>query len=300
MRRAGRSRKRYILAAFFLMIVLLGIYIVGNIWASSNWLKVSHFTIPLKSCKSTVKIAVISDLHDHEFGKENRKLIEQIRKQHPDIILMDGDMLNQDSDSSEIPVHLVESLSKEYPVCYAWGNHELDYMENQHEELQKELEAAGAVVLEENYADISVGDQTIRIGGMYDYAFGSNEKTGYNEAASAPKEVKDFLESFQHTDSLKIMMAHRPDSFIFGDASQVWDIDLVISGHNHGGQVVLPVLGGLYGGDQGWFPRYLHGLYQKDNIRLFITSGLGSNRQALPRFNNRPEIAVLKLQPEEK
>lgn len=297
MRRAGKSRKRYILATFFLMIVLLGSYTVGNIWASSNWLKVSHFTIPLKSCKSTVKIVVISDLHDHEFGKENRKLIEQIRKQHPDIILMDGDMLNQESDSSDIPVHLVERLSKECPVYYAWGNHELAYMKNYHTDIQKELEAAGAVMLEKNYVDITVRDQSIRIGGMYEYAFGNN---GNNEAEAAPEEVKDFLESFQHTDSLKIMMAHRPDSFIFGDASQVWDIDLVISGHNHGGQVVLPVLGGLYGGDQGWFPKYLHGVYQKDNIQLFITSGLGSNRQALPRFNNRPEIAVLKLQPEEK
>ena len=82
-------------------------------------------------------------------------------------------------------------------------------------------------------------------------------------------------------------------SFIFGDASQVWDIDLVISAHNHGGQVVLPFAGGLYGGDQGWFPQYVHGLYHKDNLRLFITSGLGTDREKFPRFNNPPEIAVL-------
>lgn len=92
------------------------------------------------------------------------------------------------------------------------------------------------------------------------------------------------------------MLSHRPDSFIFGEASKVWDVDLVISGHDHGGQVVIPFLGGLYGGDQGWFPEYVHGMYQKDNILLLVTSGLGSNRQILPRFDNPPEVAVLTIQ----
>jgi predicted MPP superfamily phosphohydrolase len=93
------------------------------------------------------------------------------------------------------------------------------------------------------------------------------------------------------------MLAHRPDSFIFGEASVTWDIDLVVSGHLHGGQVVVPFKGGLIGGDQGWFPKYVHGLYEKDDINIFITSGLGSSRKVLPRFNNPPEIAVLRLLP---
>ena len=89
------------------------------------------------------------------------------------------------------------------------------------------------------------------------------------------------------------MLSHRPDSFIFGDASVVWDVDLVISGHNHGGQVIIPFKGGLFGGDQGWFPEYVHGIYKVGNMQMFITSGLGSDRQKLPRFNNPPEIAVV-------
>ena len=129
---------------------------------------------------------------------------------------------------------------------------------------------------------------------MYDYAFGQD---GNNTASNAPEDVRIFLEDFQNTDCLKIMMSHRPDSFIFGDAASYWDIDLVISGHNHGGQVVVPFLGGLYGGDQGWFPEYVHGMYQKDGMNLFVTSGLGSHDQILKRFNNPPEIAVLKILP---
>ena len=125
----------------------------------------------------------------------------------------------------------------------------------------------------------------MRLGGLYDYAFGLN---GNNDALAAPNDTLSFLKDFQNTDRMKIMLSHRPDSFIFGDASKVWDVDLVISGHNHGGQVVIPFFGGLYGGDQGWFPEYIHGMYQKDNILLFETSGLGSDKQKLPRFNNPP------------
>ena len=159
-------------------------------------------------------------------------------------------------------------------------------------ELTEQLEESGAVVLDKEYTDLDVNGTQIRLGGMYDYAFGLN---GNNDAAAAPDDTLNFLQDFQNTDRLKIMLAHRPDSFIFGDASKVWDVDLVISGHNHGGQVVLPFLGGLYGGDQGFFPEYIHGMYEKDNFQMFVTSGLGSDRQKLPRFNNPPEIAVLSI-----
>ena len=169
----------------------------------------------------------------------------------------------------------------------------MDYMGNGHPDLIEELESAGAIVLEKKYVDIEINGALVRLGGMYDYAFGLD---GDNTALSAPEDVLVFLEDFQDTDRIKIMLSHRPDSFIFGDASEVWDIDLVISGHNHGGQVVLPFFGGLYGGDQGWFPTYVHGLYEKGNLQMFITSGLGSDRQKLPRFNNPPEVAVLVIE----
>lgn len=107
--------------------------------------------------------------------------------------------------------------------------------------------------------------------------------------------MKHFLEEFEDTDAFKIMISHRPDSFIFGEAAEEWDIDLVVSGHLHGGQVVVPLLGGVYGGDQGYFPEYVHGMYEIGNMHLFVTSGLGTNKKAVPRVNNRPEVAVIEI-----
>ena len=274
-----------------LIILLLAVYILISLWVSVNLLTVREFTSEF-GVEHPVKTVVISDLHDHEFGEDNEKLVEKIRQISPDLILMDGDMLNAESENVDVPLTLIEALRDTAPIYYALGNHEIGYIENGHSELTEQLEEAGAVVLDKEYTDLDVNGTQIRLGGMYDYAFGLN---GNNDAAAAPDDTLNFLQDFQNTDRLKIMLAHRPDSFIFGDASKVWDVDLVISGHNHGGQVVLPFLGGLYGGDQGFFPEYIHGMYEKDNFQMFVTSGLGSDRQKLPRFNNPPEIAVLSI-----
>ena len=270
------------------------LYILTSLWLSTNHLSIHSYNFPTAKTDQQVTLAVISDLHGHEFGRDNESLAERIKGQSPDLILMDGDFLNADSDNADIPCDLIRRLIKTAPVYYALGNHELSYIENGHPELVDELQESGAVVLDKSYKDLQVRGTAIRLGGMYDYAFGLD---GSNSAAAAPEDAKVFMEDFQDTERLKIMMSHRPDSFIFGDASSYWDVDLVISGHDHGGQVVIPFLGGIYGGDQGWFPEYVHGMYQKDEMHLFVTSGLGSHDQMLKRFNNFPEIAIIKIEP---
>ena len=274
---------------FLTVVGLLVAYLGTNIWTSSHCLVVNQFAYETDAAVGMVRLAVLSDLHEHEFGEKNADLIKNVEKQAPDLILLDGDFLNEDSENSDILCELITALQEMAPVYFALGNHEEMYMES-HPELIGELEAVGAKVLDKEYVDLEIHGTALRLGGMYDYAFGLNEK---DEAEAAPAEVKTFLEDYQNTDRIKIMMAHRPDSFIFGNASEYWDVDLVISGHNHGGQVVLPFLGGIYGGDQGWFPEYVHGMYEKDTMTLFVTSGLGSHKQVLPRVNNRPEIAII-------
>ena len=289
-----KKRYKYILG------VLIAFAILGSIslWGSYNYLQTNEWDFESSKAEDSFTILVLADLHDHEFSSGNTRLVSKLQAEHPDLIFMAGDFLNANSEDAHVPIEFIENLGTDIPVYFSLGNHEVDYMNAGHPELIEELEEAGAIVLEKEYKDIKINGTTLRIGGMYDYAFGAGPVD--NEAALAEPEVKAFLEDFQNTDSLKIMMAHRPDSFIFGDASKAWDIDLVVSGHLHGGQVVVPFLGGLYGGDQGFFPEYIHGMYEKDDMNIFITSGLGSHTQLLPRFNNPPEIAVIHVGQEAK
>ena len=287
-----KKARRY--RQIFISIGLLFLIILGEVWCSIHWLIVRNYEYQSEKLGSgqEINVAVLSDLHDHEFGKENKKLVKKIKEQEPDLILLDGDILNEDSENADVPCALIRKLKDVAPVYFSLGNHEVSYMENGHTDLVGQLESAGAVVLDESYEDIEVNGVQLRLGGLYDYAFALD---GNDDAKNTPEPVKSFLEDYQNTDRLKLMMAHRPESFCFGNASSVWDVDLVISGHIHGGQVVLPILCCLYGGDQGWFPEYVHGMYQKDDMNIFVTSGLGSHHQLLPRFWNRPEIAMIEI-----
>mgnify|MGYP005808676491 CR=1 FL=1 len=292
-------KKRRVWKAVVVTAVLFAVYVLASLWVSENFLVVREYEVSAGNGGKELRIVVIGDLHDHEFGEDNERLVQKIAAQEPDLILMDGDILNADSPSAQVPATLIRRLRETAPVYYALGNHEIAYMEQDGvasaRQLVEELTQAGAVVLDRAYADLEAAGIAVRIGGLYDYAFGPDKTTGEHKALDAPADTVEFLQAFQDTDRLKIMMSHRPDSFIFGDASEVWDVDLVVSAHDHGGQVVLPFLGGMYGGDQGWFPTYIHGLYQIGRIQLFVTSGLGTNRELAPRFNNPPEIAVLKI-----
>lgn len=286
--------KKYIIATIFLILTLVFVII----WISYFFVETTYFEYKSPKLQEKVRAVVLADLHGHEFGEFNEKLISKVEEEDPDVILIVGDMLNDTSDDSHVAVDVTRGLSQIAPVYYAIGNHEIDYIEFHGEELLSELGSTGAEILEMESRDIEVNGQKIRIGGMYAYAFAMDAKDSTIPENMIP-EVYEFLMKFEDTDALKIMLAHRPDSFIYGDAPKTRNVDLVISAHNHGGQVILPLFGGLYGGDQGWFPDYVYGMHSFEKFNMLITRGLGSNPKVLPRFNNRPEVMVLEMGPEE-
>ena len=297
----GKKKKILIGLAIICLIIAIAIPVCYyEVKISYNNLKVNTYDITDNKIKAdqgdskeSVKFVVVGDLHDNTFGDNDDNLVATIKSQNPNFIIADGDILNDDSENSDIAMSFIKRLVDIAPVYYALGNHEFEYMQNKKSEsLLDEIKATGATLLEMDYKDIVVNGVDIRIGGMYGYAFDPN---GLTKKKDMGEGIYDFLKDFEDTSSYKIMMSHRPDSFVFGEASKVWDIDLVVSAHDHGGQVVVPFLGGFYGGDQGYFPDYIHGLYDKDKIKLLITSGLGSNDQKLPRFNNVPEVMVVNL-----
>ena len=277
----NKKRIKSIVIIFVIAIISICSY---EVYISYNNLTFTNYTINSNKVNDNINVTIISDLHENIFGEDNTDLIKKIEKQSPDIILVAGDMTNEDSTDIKLVTNLMKRLSEIAPVFYSLGNTEYDNITKFNSDIIKQLENVNVTVLDKEYEDIKIKNTTIRVGGMYDYAFALNGNNTYK-----------FLCDFQDTESYKIMMAHRPDSFIFGDASEVWDIDLVASGHTHGGQVRLPFKGGLYVGDQGYFPMYDKGLFDLNKIKILITSGLGSGHQKIPRFNNVPEVVNLKI-----
>lgn len=295
-----KRRKRIFMAAGIVLaaVIAIAVFIKVEIYISYNSLEAEEYTISSDRINSEVKLALISDLHDHTFGEKNEELVQMLKEQEPDLILMAGDMINDISKDSHVAVELIEQVKDIAPVYYSLGNQEEDYIGRGTSDLLNELKDAGAIVLDESYQDIQVNGNAIRLGGMYDYAFALDGNNTTKKKNMRPS-LYQFLTDFQDTDSYRLMMAHRPDSFIFGDAAKTWEIDLVVSGHNHGGQVILPVLGGIYGGDQGWFPKYVDGIHHFKTVKnMIITRGLGSGKEKLPRFNNKPEVVIIHLEKE--
>ena len=288
----GKNKRwKIVFLIFFIGAGLIGI----ELYRSSKVLSPEYFQFQTKKVKKPFRIAVISDLHDQQFGKKNQKLIRLIKKENPDMVLMVGDMLDKDSANAQIPIYLVERLSKLAPVYYALGNHEIDYEKKKGGGYRKELLKAGAHILDRTYEDIMIKGNPVRIGGMFDYAFSLTE----NEKEYQRSPEYSFLKDFEDTDQLKLYVTHRPEAFFWsvGKGKNNWDLDVVFSGHIHGGQVVLPVLGGIYGAEQGWFPEYVDGKYELNQSTLFVTRGLGSSDQKIPRFFNLPQLMVIDVMP---
>lgn len=245
-----QKEKKNIILILLTIFIIVSVLCTYEIYISYKDLTVNNYYIKTNeiSTNANIKFAVIGDLHNYELNNKNQILIEKIKSQDPNLILIAGDMLNSDSENSDIVISLIKKLVEIAPVYYALGNHEFDYMKNEDLHLVGKIENAGAIVLENKYKDIIIKGEKLRIGGMFSYAFGKEDQV---DKKTMDKNVYSFLEKFQNTSNYKIMISHRPDSFIFGNASEVWDINLIVSAHNHGGQVVIPFLGGFYGGDQG-------------------------------------------------
>ena len=272
---------------------------------------VTEITIESSKVTDPVRFVFIADLHENVFGKDNQQFYDQINELDPDFILIGGDIINWTSENDEYAAEVISELAGFSDVYFSIGNHEIEYLHFRKEiefsgfdrndssltlvktdenGLIRRIEKAGATVLQKNWTDIEINNTKLRIGGAYEGMF--SLKTD-NPKDTMLKGMYAFLTDFQDTDSLKLYMTHRPYSFLCGNGSSLWDIDVVLCGHEHAGQVILPVLGGLYSRERGIFPKYTHGAFDFGRTTLIVTSGIGSDAEILPRFNNPPEIVLV-------
>lgn len=284
-------KKRASLALLLTFLALLVWGFLGSKYA----LEVTNYVLSSPKLTAPIRVVQLTDLHNSEFGKNNARLVSLVAQQHPDLILMTGDMLNGREDKTEIAVNLVQRLTEVAPVYFSYGNHEVTHEQMFGRDLTALFEEAGATVLDRTYEDVTVNGQMIRLGGIYGYCL--PEK--YLRTGEAKRWECEFLKEFQDTESYTLLLAHLPTCWILNDNLDIWQIDCVFSGHEHGGQIRLPLIGGLYAPDRGFFPGRSSGIYaSQDGERVMVLSrGLGSG-VGVPRFNNVPEIVVVDILPQ--
>lgn len=286
-----RKKSRFAQSFFFILLIIMALLGI-NIYKSENCLQATNYALSSEQICERIRIVFLSDLHCRSFGKNNQNLYDLIIEEKPDFIALAGDLFSRTSSEEEISAlcEFLSQLTQVVHVFYSLGNHEMDYIQTYGNSILNQLSTTGVTVLENQFIDIELHGQILRIGGTSELLYQHVE-------AKENDGVYSFLLTFSDTNSFKLMLSHRPEGYYFGDASQIWNIDLILSGHTHGGLIRVPLIGGLYAPIQGFFPDVDYGKYVFNNSTLLITSGL-AGYEWLPRVNNLPEIAVVELVPQ--
>ena len=289
-KKLNMSKKQLIKLAAVLMFVVC---LICEILFSANYLNISSFNIKTGKTAARFRAVLVSDLHNKEYGKSNKKLLKTISEQKPDIIFCVGDMLNKEDSEREIAINLYTELAKIADVYCCLGNHERNYSDL--EGLKRDMLKTGVKLLENEMETVNFESGSITVGALGYFPYYECEAPYYNN--SARRFLDDFTEQEKYNYS--ILLAHEPEMFYWGLKDK--NIDLMLSGHTHGGIVRLPFIGGLLAPNQGILakngdilPHYTKGFYSSGKANLYISGGLG-NESFVPRFFNPPEICVINV-----
>lgn len=279
------AKKRMIAIGLILLVILsLALWITWSDKALElNNYKISDNLIP--ESFDGFRIAQISDFHNTEIGANNKKLISVLKESNPDIIAITGDFIDSRNTDIQLALQFAKEAVKIAPCYYVSGNHEARIAE--YSTLKEELIKLGVVILEDEGVLIEKSSEKITILGVDD----PNIKRDYLPNESRFDLDDKLSELLNENDYYTVLLSHRPELF---DIYVKNNVDLVLSGHAHGGQFRLPFLGGIVAPDQGFFPEYDSGIYSENNTSMIVSRGIGNSIIPI-RFNNRPEIILIEL-----
>lgn len=270
-----------------ILVIFIVICIAFSIW-QNNSIVISNFDynkFELPTEFNNFKIVHISDLHNKVFGDEQDKLIGKVEDLSPNIIVITGDLIDRRRYNLEKAMLFINSAVKIAPVYYVSGNHEA--WSGKYYEIKERLIDAGVIVMEDSKLDITRGNNSIKLLGLSDPDFLTSD---YIDGTDTSK-VEEKLKEWSEIEGFKILLSHRPELF---DLYSENNIDMIFSGHAHGGQIRLPFVGGLVAPDQGLFPKYTAGSYTSNTSTMYVSRGLGNSLFPVRVFN-RPEIISVTL-----
>jgi len=270
------------------LLILIIIFSIISISCTTISTQTYNLQTPLFEEQSSIKLVLISDLHNTRHGTNQEKLIDLIKQAEPDLILLTGDITDEVSSIKQTRL-LLTGISGIAPIYYVTGNHE--YMTKKIESIRKELESFGIIILSDTFVKLEINKNNIILAGIED---------PYKKKFEAPDYIQEEIMEirFRELDEIhvyKILLAHRPELI---ETYKKYSFNLVLSGHTHGGQIIIPnSINGLYAPHQGLFPKYGGGLYARDELTHIVSRGLSINF-FLPRIFNPPELVVIKIEGE--
>lgn len=269
---------------------IIGVIVMFFIWQNNGLTttEVNYINAKVPDNFNGYKIVHISDLHNKKFARDQEYLLEKIRKVSPDMIVVTGDLIDRRKYDLYSAMKFIDGAVEIAPVYYVSGNHEA--WSGEYENIKGELIDAGVEIMDDRKIEIIKGNSSIELLGLsdpdfltYDYIDGTNSS-----------KLQENLKNLSDDNVFQILLSHRPELF---DIYEKENIDLIFSGHAHGGQFRIPLVGGLVAPDQGFFPKYTSGEYTQNQATLIVSRGLGNSIIPI-RIFNRPEIIVVTLQNE--
>lgn len=286
----------------FLFILIAGGLLGLEIYRELHHFRVTHYTIESQKFKGfsrDLNLIFLSDLHNRVYGEKNELLLQAIRNEKPDLILIGGDMLVGKEDASyDIALDFTSQLPEIAPVLYATGNHEQRMRETpeiyqaSYADYRQQLKDRGVLFLENGSCRIEAGTVLLEISGV------ELPSASYKKLKKLPIRASDIAE-YLHKDSVsvtedsvyRILLAHNP---AYMNAYKGWGADLILSGHLHGGVMRLPGIGGVITPQAFLFPKYSGEMTKEGEQTIIVSRGLGTHTINIRLFN-QPEVVSICL-----
>lgn len=275
------------------MAILICFFLLVMCYDCNRFVTV-HYEVKSEKLTREYNFALLSDLHNKSFGKENEKLLHEIKELAPDAILVAGDMMTaQKGEKFQIALRFMEQLAKEYPIYYGMGNHEYraglypEQYGTMYEDYMNGLHTCGIEpLINEN---VNLPSANINICGL------QMDRCFYKRFRKYPMTEEYLPETIgkPQKDKFQILIAHNPEYF---EEYAKWGADLVVSGHVHGGLMRLPYLGGVVSPKLTLFPKYDGGRFREGKSEMILSRGLGTHTLPI-RIFNPGELIMIHLHP---